>query len=50
LHVLPAKQEAHEVGRRDRLQLGAKSNETAAMNARQKFALAPFDGVATRRE
>ena len=40
--VLPAEQEAQEVARGDRLDLGAQPLDRVAMDARQQAALAPF--------
>ena len=42
--VLPTEQEAHEVGRRNRLDLAAQAPEGEMMDAREEAALAPFDG------
>ena len=41
-HALPGQQEAQEVARRDRLDLGAQALDRVVMNARQQPALAPF--------
>ena len=41
LHVLPAQQEADEVGRRDRFDLLAQPADGEAMDARQEATLAP---------
>ena len=43
LDVLPGEQEAHEIGRADRLDLGAQPVERVAMDARQQAAVAPFE-------
>ena len=40
--VLPREQEAHEVGRADRLDLGAQAVQRVAMDPRQQPAVAPF--------
>jgi hypothetical protein len=47
VHVLPLEQEAHEVGRRHRLDLGAQPRQRVAVDARQQRAVAPL-GVAAR--
>src|SRR2546426_10917069 len=41
--MLPMQQEAHEVGRGDRLDLGAQAVQRVAMNAREQPAIAPFE-------
>jgi hypothetical protein len=41
--MLPMQQEAHEVGRGDRLDLGSQAVERVAVNAREQPAIAPFE-------
>ena len=41
--MLPMQQEAHEVGRGDRLDLGAQPVQRVAMNAREQPTIAPFE-------
>ena len=43
LDVLPGEQKPHEIGRADRLDLGAQPVERVAMNAREQPAIAPFE-------
>ena len=50
LHVLPREQEAHELGRADRRDLGAQPVQRVAMNAREEPPVAPFEHTDTRRE
>ena len=45
-HALPGEQEAQEVARRDRLDLGAQATDRVVVNAREQAPIAPFLGVA----
>ena len=49
-HPLPGEQEAQEVARRDRLDLGAQPLQRVAVDARQQAALAPLVARGIRRE
>ena len=44
-HMLPREEEAHEIVRRHRLDLGAQSVERVAMNPRKQAAVAPLGEV-----
>ena len=43
IEVMPCEQEAHEVGRVDRLDLGAQPVQRVAVDARQQRAIAPLN-------
>ena len=49
-HTLPGEQEAQEVARGDRLDLGAQALDRVVMDAREQPPVAPFVGVAAGRE
>ena len=49
-HALPAKQEAHEVARGDRLDLGTQALDRVVVDARKQPTLAPFVSDCLRRE
>ena len=48
IDVLPLEEEPHEVGRADRLDLGAQPVERVAVDAREERAVAPLDGLSLR--
>ena len=48
--MLPAEEEAHEIGGADRLDLGAQPVQRVAVDACEQRAVAPFERRLTRRE